>query len=434
LAADAVGLLGDGLDGDGDGVSGGDFVVVFETGDADFRAPQIIASHPVQRSRGTETDPIISFTYDEPVDSASISRDEVSLTPTTGGDDVPGRFEHYVVGGHSVPTFFPDTELEPNTAYRYTVGGGVTDFFGNEDPNAKNLFFTTGAARFDRRTIDAFEGDLREWWQPQQSGSTSGIITTATGRRSDSTVVNHLTGSTSAMRLDYGWDTGAAEWLIRVFLNSGEPRIVWFDSTYTLEAYVFGDGSGNLFRFAVDDRVPEASASNHEVSPWVTVDWFGWRLVSWRSSIDGVGSWLGDGSLDGTLRFDSIQLTRGSNAADSGTLYIDDLRISKAAQSPVATTGDEVPSRLELYQNYPNPFNPGGVGTRLRFDVPSNTRIVLKVYNVAGAEVATLVDGDYFTAGTQEVIWDASNLPSGVYLARLESAEATRVIRMILLR
>jgi hypothetical protein len=233
------------------------------------------------------------------------------------------------------------------------------------------------------------------------------------------------------MRINYGWDTTATDWLIRVFLSGGEPRRVLFDSTFTLEAYVFGDGGGSLFRFAVDDRVPAASASNHEVSPWVTVDWFGWRLVSWRSSIDGVGSWLGDGSLDGTLRFDSIQLTRGPNAADFGALYIDDLRISKVAQSPVAISEDEIPSRLELYQNYPNPFNPT---TRLRFDVPSNTVATLKIYNVAGAEVATLVDGRQFASGTQEIIWDASEVPSGVYLARLETSVGTRVIRMVLLR
>jgi hypothetical protein len=235
------------------------------------------------------------------------------------------------------------------------------------------------------------------------------------------------------MRLDYAWDTTATDWLIRVYLATGAPKDVWFDSTYTVEAYVFGDGSKNGFRFAVDDRVPETSATNHEVSPWFIIDWIGWRLVSWRPSVDGVGSWLGDGSLDGQLRFDSIQLRHTPGDGAQGILYLDDLRIAKASVSPVATEDEVVPDGMDLYQNYPNPFT---TTTHVRFHIPVAVDVSFKVYSVTGMEVATLLDGNRLPSGIHEVVWDASkqNLPSGAYFGRMEAGGTSRIIRMILVR
>ena len=86
-------------------------------------------------------------------------------------------------------------------------------------------------------------------------------------------------------------------------------------------------------------------------------------------------------------------------------------------------------------QNYPNPFNPC---TTVQFSIPSvgqtrNTHVQLKVYNVLGNEVATLVDDDK-PAGTYEVEWNASGLPSGVYIVTLNSSTTMINTKMILLK
>jgi hypothetical protein len=75
-----------------------------------------------------------------------------------------------------------------------------------------------------------------------------------------------------------------------------------------------------------------------------------------------------------------------------------------------------VPEIFTLYQNYPNPFNPT---TTIEFYLPAQSFVTLKVYNMLGQEVATIVDREDMEDGYQELNFDAGNLSSGVYFYRL---------------
>lgn len=95
----------------------------------------------------------------------------------------------------------------------------------------------------------------------------------------------------------------------------------------------------------------------------------------------------------------------------------------------------DLPRRVELVGNYPNPFNPT---TTIRYTLPEAQPVRLTVYNVLGAEVAVLVDGQQ-PAGRHEAAWngrDASGklVPSGLYLYRLETPGQTRSRKMVLLK
>jgi hypothetical protein len=79
---------------------------------------------------------------------------------------------------------------------------------------------------------------------------------------------------------------------------------------------------------------------------------------------------------------------------------------------------DEVPSTVHLEQNYPNPFNPL---TTIEFTLPEDQEVTLKVYNVMGQEVAVLADRALFSAGVNELDFDASQLASGVYFYTLRA-------------
>jgi hypothetical protein len=88
------------------------------------------------------------------------------------------------------------------------------------------------------------------------------------------------------------------------------------------------------------------------------------------------------------------------------------------------------PLYFELVQNYPNPFNPS---TSIKFSLPETGVVKLAIYNPLGEEVAVLVDG-IVQAGFNEVIFDASNLPSGTYVYRLKAGNKVQAKKMILLR
>jgi hypothetical protein len=88
------------------------------------------------------------------------------------------------------------------------------------------------------------------------------------------------------------------------------------------------------------------------------------------------------------------------------------------------------PGHFELRQNYPNPFNPS---TTIRFTLVHSGQVTLKVYNLLGQEIATLLSGSEL-AGSHEVRFDAAGLPSGVYLYRLQTAGLSIAKPMILLK
>ena len=76
----------------------------------------------------------------------------------------------------------------------------------------------------------------------------------------------------------------------------------------------------------------------------------------------------------------------------------------------------ESPKSFDLQQNYPNPFNPT---TCVPFHLSQDAVVTLKVYNVLGQEITTIIDNEEFEAGTHEANFDASNISSGMYFYRL---------------
>jgi hypothetical protein len=99
---------------------------------------------------------------------------------------------------------------------------------------------------------------------------------------------------------------------------------------------------------------------------------------------------------------------------------------------------DPVPdiTTVRLYQNYPNPFNPA---TKIRFDIPDRSPVKLKVYDVAGRLVSTLLDGDVYEEGTWTVDWEGSNnegrkVPSGVYFCVIEACRRQSSRKIVVLR
>jgi hypothetical protein len=121
-------------------------------------------------------------------------------------------------------------------------------------------------------------------------------------------------------------------------------------------------------------------------------------------------------------------LTILSDVGNDGT--IDDTLKLQNELTGITDHGSLIPGEYKLYQNYPNPFNPT---TTIQFDIPKAPLVMLKVYNVLGQEVATLVN-EKREAGRYEVEFDGSRLTSGVYFYKLVADDFVAVKKFILLK
>lgn len=90
----------------------------------------------------------------------------------------------------------------------------------------------------------------------------------------------------------------------------------------------------------------------------------------------------------------------------------------------------QIPSSFALHQNYPNPFNPV---TTISYDLPKPSMVSLKVYDIYGREIATLVNGVKI-AGIHLAVFNGISLPSGTYFARLKTGTYSNTIKLILLK
>ncbi len=87
-----------------------------------------------------------------------------------------------------------------------------------------------------------------------------------------------------------------------------------------------------------------------------------------------------------------------------------------------------LPKRLKLFQNYPNPFNPT---TQISYALPDAGYVTLKIYDVLGREVATLVE-EFKEAGYYEVEFNGSSLSSGVYFYKLTAGSYASVKKLLI--
>ncbi|MBK8553870.1 MAG: T9SS type A sorting domain-containing protein [Ignavibacteria bacterium] len=152
----------------------------------------------------------------------------------------------------------------------------------------------------------------------------------------------------------------------------------------------------------------------------------------WLDSTQGdryilIGSVFGNvASLD-TINFKTITLI---NKGANNLLSVTAVKNCVNQVISVKHISTEVPEGFKLNQNYPNPFNPS---TNLEFGISDLEFVSLKVYDVQGKEIATLVN-EKMNPGTYKIEFDAKGLPSGVYFYKLETGNFADTKRMILLK
>jgi len=425
------------FDGDGNGIGGDTLQISFTTG-MDVFPPEAISFYPRLYQKDVERRPIINIEFDEELADTSVKPSVFLLEEFASHTSIPGTLKHYVVEDRSVLNYFPSVDLLPDKIHVTRLYPGLQDLLGNTMTRSYSVSFTPMEADEEMTNLDHLESGFSSYWmQPLWSGSTTGTNpSNPPFMVENDSILNLNTGSNRSMEIFYSWDLNAGAWLLREYLNVSAPRSIIFDTTYTMRTYVFGDGSGNLFRFALDEG-DGSNWPNHEVSLWTEIDWIGWKLVEWKlSDPASVGSWggLGNGVLDmSSYRMDSFQLMYQIDASATGTVYIDDLQLinivplTSIDQPNIASN---IPTEFRLDQNYPNPFNPT---THISFAVPERAYVNISLYNSLGQQVKTLISEEKMP-GYYQLNFDASGLASGIYIYRMQAGHYSQIRKMILMK
>lgn len=162
----------------------------------------------------------------------------------------------------------------------------------------------------------------------------------------------------------------------------------------------------------------------------VTDKSFNVYLNSWEAGIysltDGAKLWKLMGMEGSDISAITVDPVSGMvfAAAGNGRLYKAAAVITAVENRTASLTG------FAVAQNYPNPFNPSTV---IRFSIPAQSRVVMKVYDILGGEVATLLNTD-MQAGEHSVMFNAANLSTGVYFYRITAGGMSQTRKMVLVK
>ncbi len=188
-----------------------------------------------------------------------------------------------------------------------------------------------------------------------------------------------------------------------------------FPNVTNMAGFVFGDGSGGLV-LATESGF--AQRYNSQGTPL----WGGSAPIIYRSDPQDVYFPMYWGDNNGGIIATFWTTTRGLCVQHTG-------RYGSPGVVPVAER-PPIPELFALYQNYPNPFNPE---TRIGFRVSGSGRVSLKVFDVLGREVLTLVD-EAMQSGDHQVTLDASGLASGMYFYRLNAGMYVNTKKLVVLK
>lgn len=179
--------------------------------------------------------------------------------------------------------------------------------------------------------------------------------------------------------------------------NQGLIAVLFYDTRNTpnntiIEAWLArsSDGGATFTNEVLSSQQSPTSVPNSDVrfGDYINVDFWGNRIVPvWTDERSG--------GFDQEIYSAVIDITVGVPAAN------------------------QVPNSFNLAQNYPNPFNPS---TTIKFSLPKSSFASLKIYDMLGREVSTLISGE-LEAGDHEIKWNASNYPSGVYFYKLAAGD-----------
>jgi N-acetylmuramoyl-L-alanine amidase len=369
-------------------------------------ALSLVNAYPDQNSTDISTTVKIKLKFDGPIDDFSLGgniffkdMDENNINLYIDEIDYDnGRI-----------IFEPRDPLANNSSYQIILLSGIKDVEGSNLNSDTTIVFTTEPNLIkEGTTLSDFEL-IGDWWQPEQSGSTTGIDVDNT-----SFVIStkRAVDGENTGKLTYSFSDDSAG-VCRIY-NQSEPELN--ANTNIFGMWVFGDLSYNILEYWFRDN-----QENNMPIIIDTLNWTGWKFK--EVDLTSVSN----------LKFHSIVIKQNNLGEKTGQIYFDAMLMDVITD--VNKLNEQLPTNFKLDQNYPNPFNPT---TTIKYSIPNvaadlDKSVTLTIYDVLGREIKTLVNKVQST-GNYEVTFDASDLSSGVYYYQLKTGDFIKTKKMLLLK
>ena len=393
-----------------------------------------------------------------------------SIQQTTDGGYILGGFT-YSYGAGSTDFWLLKTDTSGALEWSYTFGGGSLEICYSVQQTTDGGYIlggytnSFGAGGYDFWFVKTYPGGT-EQWSRTFGGSDDDVCWSIQQTSDGGYILGGYTASFGAGSTDF-WlvkmdANGAEEWR-RTFGGSDEDVCFSVQQTtdggYILGGYTvpYGVGFSDFWLVKTDasgieewNRTFGGSSSEACLSVQQTSD--GGYILGGYAASYGAGNadfWLVRADANGDSLWSrtfggsgqdecrSVQQTTdggyilGGNTSSYGAGSWD-FWLVKTGPDPSAAEPqiNLVPVKFALHPNFPNPFNPS---TAIRYDVKQTGHVRLAIYNLLGQEVASLVDGQQL-AGTHTITWNASNVPSGIYLCRMEADGFAQTRKMLLVK
>lgn len=310
----------------------------------------------------------------------------VVITATDGSESATMTLNITVTDVNRTPTI----TLAPAGPYTVPEGSALTIKAVGADVDTDNTLTLSATGLPSGASFAAATGDFA--WTPNfaQAGSYSVVFSVKDSKNATASVTAAITVTNvnGAPR----FDVSGAKQMPDTLIIAGKNFV------YTFKAI---DPQGDAVSYYLNQPAP----SNAIIVPSTGV--FGWRPANTQAGKHYIVVSASDGILTTNSRIATVTV-----------------------QPDLAVEENGIPTAFELFQNYPNPFNPT---TNIKYALPKESRVRIAVFNILGQEVATLVNS-VMPAGYHSVDFKANNIPSGMYIYKIETESFSQVKKMLLMK
>lgn len=306
------------LDGNGDGIEGGDYVLSITMAEPDVTAPEVVSTYPTIDATAVYTQrPPIRIEYSETLDWNEDKYANFITVKDKDGNTYAGTIEHAIVRDASVLHFYLNEDLPLDKCFLVSVKEGIPDLSGNLTEPFHFRFLSEYRTKTEANTLFALE-NANEFWKPDGSGSTSGLI--AEGSSFTTSTITPNKNVAGSAKLTYSFDPDAATevWQIREYTSTQSGKNANnSDCDYVLSFWFYGDGSNNSVSAMLRINASELKYTD----PATTVDFRGWTLISWDLKNDAFQHFTGEATEMSQWRFDSFLFKHERTDGDDSVPY-----------------------------------------------------------------------------------------------------------------